>query len=412
MKTNNLGIQIRFLLLVLIMAFSLVSSPVRSDEFEDMKADMTADMEGVQNEMNDFDAYRKEINDEFETYKKIVDQEFTKYRDEVLKYWDKPEMTDKKIFVEYSPDMKSKKVVDFEKGQIEISVITPKGTKDSDIQKDITKKLEDLVTEDSAKAFKRDTFAQNVENRIVKASKNVKTAVVKKVPVITDIVIGTAAPTVKQVEKAVQDLKKDAKITTQPSSKVKGSDVVTVTIKLPKDAVSKKAHSYIEPVKANASKRKIDPSLIFAVMQTESAFNPMARSYVPAYGLMQIVPKSAGLDASKLVFGEEKLLSPSYLYDGENNIVMGSAYLYILNDRYLKSIKNDQSRLYCVIAAYNTGAGNVARAFTGKTNINKAAVKINQMTPDQVYNKLIKQLPHDETKNYVKNVSKRMDLYK
>lgn len=411
MTLNNLFDKIRLIVCVLIIALS-VSSSAYSDEFEDMKSGMDEDVKGFQDEIRDFEAYRNQINSEFETYKKIVDQEFKKYRDDILKYWDKPDMTDKKTFVEYSPDMKSKKVVDFEKGQIEISVITPSGTKPSDVQKNITKQLEDLVTEDSSKAFDRDTFAQNVEKRIVKASKNVKTAVVKKVPVITDIVIGAANPNKKQIENAVQDLKKKAEIKTQPSTKVKGSDVVTVTIKLPSDSISKKAQSYVAPVKLHASKRNLDPSLIFAVMQTESAFNPMARSYVPAYGLMQIVPKSAGLDASKVVFGEEKLLSPSYLYDGENNITMGAAYLYVLNDRYLKSIENDQSRLYCVIAAYNTGAGNVARAFTGKTNISKAAVIINAMTPDQVYKKLLKQLPHDETKNYVKNVSERMKLYK
>lgn len=411
MKQNTLYRSIRLALLTLLVT-GLMPMAVFSDEFEDMKAGMASEMEGYQDEISDFEAYRDQINSEFQEYKKIVDQEFKKYRAEILKYWDKPEMTDKKTFVEYSPDMKSKKVVDFEKGEVKISVITPVGTPAADIQKDITKKLEDLVAEDSAKAFERDTFAQNVEDRIVKASQNVKTAVVKKVPVIADIVTGTAAPTVKQVEQAVSDLKKKAAITTQPSDKVKDSNVVTVTIKLPSDAISKKAKSYLDPVKEQASKRKVDPALIFAVMQTESAFNPMARSYVPAYGLMQIVPKSAGLDASKLVYGEQKLLSPSYLYDGEKNIVMGAAYLYILNDRYLKAIKNDRSRLYCVIAAYNTGAGNVARAFTGNTNISKAAVIINKMTPDEVYTTLLAKLPHDETKNYVKNVSERMKLYR
>jgi len=126
---------------------------------------------------------------------------------------------------------------------------------------------------------------------------------------------------------------------------------------------------------------------------------------------MQIVPKSAGRDASKLVLGKDMILSPSYLYNGKNNISMGVAYLYILNDRYLASIKNPESRLYCVIAAYNTGAGNVARAFIGTTNIKKAAKKINSMPPEKVYKVLRRKLPHKETRDYLDRVSKRMNKY-
>lgn len=190
------------------------------------------------------------------------------------------------------------------------------------------------------------------------------------------------------------------------------SQLITIKIKLPSGSMAVKAKTYIDTVTKYAIKHKVEPALILAVMQTESAFNPMARSYVPAYGLMQIVPKSAGLDASEFVFGKQEILSPSFLYNGENNISMGAAYIHILNYRYLKSITNEKSRLYCVIAAYNTGAGNVARAFTGKTNINKAANKINAMTSENVYKQLLRNLPHDETKNYVKNVTERIQLYK
>jgi membrane-bound lytic murein transglycosylase C len=65
-----------------------------------------------------------------------------------------------------------------------------------------------------------------------------------------------------------------------------------------------------------------------------------------------------------------------------------------------------------MIAAYNTGAGNVARAFTGTTSVTKAARKINQMTPFQVYNHLLRNLPHNETKDYLKRVSSRYEAYK
>ena len=138
----------------------------------------------------------------------------------------------------------------------------------------------------------------------------------------------------------------------------------------------------------------------------------MARSHIPAYGLMQIVPQSAGIDASEVVFGEKKLLSPSYLYNGNNNINIGTTYIYIVYYRYLKRVSNPESRLYCTIAAYNTGVGNVARAFTGTKSIRKAEAVINGMSPKEVYDTLLIKLPYDETKHYLKKVSERLAMYR
>jgi membrane-bound lytic murein transglycosylase C len=90
---------------------------------------------------------------------------------------------------------------------------------------------------------------------------------------------------------------------------------------------------------------------------------------------------------------------------------MGCAYIHILYYRYLKSIENPESRTYCVIAAYNTGAGNVSRAFTGDRKISKAAPLINDMAPDQVYSHLVKNLPFDETKRYMEKVTPRYQSY-
>src|SRR5690606_39614355 len=73
------------------------------------------------------------------------------------------------------------------------------------------------------------------------------------------------------------------------------------------------------------------------ILETESAFNPMAKSPIPAFGLMQIVPSSAGQDATAKLFGKPKLLAPSYLYNAENNIRVGAAYFNILYYRYFRS---------------------------------------------------------------------------
>jgi membrane-bound lytic murein transglycosylase C len=90
---------------------------------------------------------------------------------------------------------------------------------------------------------------------------------------------------------------------------------------------------------------------------------------------------------------------------------MGSAYLHILYYKYLKHIKDPQSRLYCTIAAYNTGAGNVARAFVRTNSTYRAAAVINKMTPQEVYAKLLRDLRYEEPKKYLQKVTKRVTLY-
>jgi len=86
--------------------------------------------------------------------------------------------------------------------------------------------------------------------------------------------------------------------------------------------------------------------------------------------------------------------------------------LHLLFHGYLKGIENLESRLYCAISAYNTGPGNVAKAFTNGRNVAEAVKLINQMSPKDVYATLRKKLPYEETREYLKKVSERVLAYK
>ena len=187
---------------------------------------------------------------------------------------------------------------------------------------------------------------------------------------------------------------------------------VTVTIPLRADYLSERAKRYDQAVLDEADRRGLPASLIYAIMETESHFNPRARSHVPAFGLMQLVPKSGGVDAYNYVYGEKKILAPEYFFQPDQNVELGTAYLDLLFRRYLRSITDEQSRLYCTIAAYNTGAGNVAKAFTGKTSVGAAASLINALSAEEVYEHLIENLPYDETRNYLKKVRAAQAKYK
>ncbi len=155
-------------------------------------------------------------------------------------------------------------------------------------------------------------------------------------------------------------------------------------------------------VKKYAKKYSVSETLVYAIIKTESDFNQFAVSGSGAYGLMQIIPTTAGRDAYLYTKGKKHTPTKTYLFNANNNIELGVAYLNILSKKYLAGIYNPISREYCVISAYNTGSGNVLKTFSKDRS--KAKKVINTLAPNNVYIKLRKYLPYTETRNYLKKV--------
>jgi membrane-bound lytic murein transglycosylase C len=165
---------------------------------------------------------------------------------------------------------------------------------------------------------------------------------------------------------------------------------------------NRQAEKYSHLVTKFAERYRISPSLVYAVIRTESNFNPFAVSSAPAYGLMQLVPGSGGREAWRRAKGQDATPSKQYLFDAENNIELGTAYLNVLTYSQLEPVANAVSREYCVISAYNTGPGNVLRTFS-KDKV--AAVNaINSQSPSAVFQKLRAGLPYEETRQYLYKV--------
>jgi len=374
----------------------------------------------------EFNSYKKDLEDGFNEYKSSLDKEFNNYKKELSKVWEKPELSTKTTFVEYSKDKKVKKKVDYEKNEIEIEVIA----KDqAEAKKEMAKSLYSLSTETTKQAFRKNPVLTKVNKKLATSPKLkhiVKVAKLSNEPIVADMLFKTP-PTPKRVVKFAINSVKTHKIETK-KAKVPHMNVYKIRIKLPSKSFLAKAKIYKKEVLKRANQFRLTPEFIYSIIHTESSFNPMARSYVPAFGLMQLVPRTAGADAYKMLYGKKKILTPSYLYNAKNNILMGSAYLKRIYYGYMKKIKNPLSRLYCTIAAYNTGAGNVACAFNsnlkdskgrtrclrkqGHYNIIKASSKINKLTPNEVYNHLMSNLRYDEPKHYLKRVKKRLYIYR
>ena len=190
----------------------------------------------------------------------------------------------------------------------------------------------------------------------------------------------------------------------------RGKPRLRVTFAMVDDFPQVQQGKYAAHVLRHSRRYKLDPALIWAIMAVESSFNPWAVSRAPAYGLMQIVPHTAGRDVYRFLHGKDGMPTPQTLFVPAHNIEYGCTYLHLLNRRYLAGIAHPLSREYCMIAAYNTGAGNVLRAFD--RNRHRALKRINRMGPQQVYRHLRTHLSHSEARRYVQKVVRAKARYR
>ena len=186
---------------------------------------------------------------------------------------------------------------------------------------------------------------------------------------------------------------------------------IVIHFQLVKNLLEGRARLYQPLVVTHAEKYDLDPALVMAMIHTESAFNPNARSNASAYGLMQLVPQTAAREAYYRIYGQPRTPTPEYLFDPNNNIELGTAYLHILSSRYLGSIADPLSRIYCAVAAYHAGPSSVGRAFSPEPSIKLAAPVINRLKPAEVYERLVAALPSIESRNYLRDVVRRFHRY-
>jgi hypothetical protein len=154
-------------------------------------------------------------------------------------------------------------------------------------------------------------------------------------------------------------------------------------------------------VNRHAQRYALPPSLILAMIERESSFNPDALSPRKGVGLMQLVPHAGGREAYH--YSERKTGIPTLqeLRDPNTNIRLGSAYLRLLLDRHFDDIEHEDVRVALALAAYNWGPTRMRRAL--KENGRPQSM-------DEVEALLEKHAPR-ETQNYVREITYRMEAF-
>jgi len=319
--------------------------------------------------------YEQMVEANFKYYQSVF-QESQKYMQQFIgAKWgeDNAKLSSKTTFTQYEDDFHSRQSVDFKNGEITIEFLDDKFF---DNIKAFEKKFNDLKSQTIEKSFLKDPVNQ-VAIKLLKDKNILKNTTLKDDEKLLDKDI------LKPIKLTKEDIKHKIVKTKQGDKKVS-----YIVIKMVSNQLQIKAKKYLPTVSNHTKRFDIKKSIVFGIIQTESDFNPMARSYVPAFGLMQIVPSTAGLDAYNALYHKKRILSPTYLYNANNNIEIGTKYIQIIQQQYLKGIKDKEKLFLCTTTAYNAGIGSLYRSLTSKTKKQPAIRKINQMSVKELYKHL------------------------
>lgn len=364
----------------------------------------------------DFESFQKEQREAAEEFSETVTQSFKEYREEIRRafseyrkkaaeVWggDNAAIPDRERWVSYRDEMRERKIVDFKQGTARFEIALPSG------QEEITQSEKKRLEESIVESLTRGPDTRSIRD----IARNPEQIEHGENPLLAGLLKTSSGESVDRSN--AEEFARDAVESRLQKSEVRGEDnrersVASVEIPMIPNHIRKRAEKFEPIVKEHSRAQSLQPELVFAIIETESFFNPRARSHVPAFGLMQLVPVSGGRQAYRLVHGVDRKPSEELLYQPRDNVQLGTAYFHYLYYTAMKEIRDDEARLWCAVASYNTGPGNLFRTFSAQDK-SAAIRKINSMSSEEVFRYLARNLPYEETRNYIRKVRKKMPKY-
>ncbi|MEK7830364.1 MAG: lytic transglycosylase domain-containing protein, partial [Acidobacteriota bacterium] len=139
-------------------------------------------------------------------------------------------------------------------------------------------------------------------------------------------------------------------------------------------------------IKEESKRHNLDPYQIVGLIRQETIFNPMARSYANALGLMQFLPSTAKAVARANNLGS---ITSNDLFNPILSIQLGTAYV--------RQLQNEFGRFEYVAAAYNGGETRVRRWI--------------RESPNQEIEEWVEAIPLSQTRLYVQGVYRNARIY-
>ncbi|MEF8941458.1 MAG: murein transglycosylase domain-containing protein [Desulfohalobiaceae bacterium] len=364
------------------------------------------DAESFQKENDSpLEQFLQKSNEAFREYREKIRQAFSKYRNKAATVWgeDKAVVPSKEEWVSYCNKMCERRRVNFKQGFARYELALDPGKKK--FSQKVKSALIDSIVESITQGPDQRSIANIAEdpNKIDPGGK----------PLLSGLFAFESGKTVTENNARKFARKKVRNHLTKWETRGKDGQkrvIASVTIPMIPDHLQKRAKKYEDIVKQQAKRRALSPELVFSIIETESYFNPLARSPAPAFGLMQIVPVTGGQEAYRMVYGENKQPSEDFLYQPKENVTLGTAYFHRLYFTYMEGIKNEMSRLWCALASYNIGPINLYLTFSDKGK-SAAIRRINSMDSEDVFNYLVHHLPSRQTQKYIREIRKNIPKY-
>ena len=343
---------------------------------------------------DDFEQFRQQELHAFQNYIMQQDSLFIQYKDQVEKEWNEFIESTPSEWVTYSEDFKGRSQVDFEEGSVKVEAVVDK---------------DDPQSEQKAKEIVREQLTKILEEK----DSNSKPVVADQIEVK-----GIGEVNKKNIEEVVEKIVEKGTVSETSGKDSTKKTRITIVLDLVPDHIQVRINKYKPTIESLCDKYDIDPKVALAIIHTESFYNPNAYNrHGNAYGMMQIVPKYAGATMNYELNKQKSNPTPSYLYNPQKNLEMGIGYMRWLANNKWNEITNNDNLYYCIICSYNGGTGSVYKAMTGKMKGIKdpewdnMISSLNSMSKRDLFNKLKRDIPWEETRKYIQLVQDRIDKY-